>query len=78
MVMALPQNLTDYGLNRSSKSEPFDRDVIVCPDMLAQNLEEGTPYPSTLRPIVDAVWQAAGRKETPYTAEWKVDRADNF
>jgi hypothetical protein len=76
MVMALPQDMRSYSFNHSTQSEPFDRDVIVCPDMLAQNLEEGTPYPSTLRPIVDAVWQAAGREKTPYTAEWKVGRED--
>ena len=72
MVMALPQSAQDW----DTKSSQFDRDVIVCPDMLAQNLEEGTPYPSTLRPIVDAIWQAAGREKTPYTSHlhWKLDK----
>ena len=48
-------------------SAPFDRDVIICPDMLIQNVEEGYPYASTLLPIVNAVWQGAGRGRTPYT-----------
>jgi hypothetical protein len=47
-------------------SEPFDRDVILCPDILIENLTEGYPYPTTLLPIVNAIWQAAGREETPY------------
>jgi hypothetical protein len=54
-------------------SEPFDRDVIVCPDIQIQNLDEGFPYPSTLLPIVDSVWQAAGRGRSPFTAlTWKT------
>jgi hypothetical protein len=70
-TMALPRSLHVYGF----MSEPFDRDVILCPDMLMENLAEGPPYPSTLLPVVDAVWQAAGRDRTPYLDErdgvWK-------
>jgi hypothetical protein len=70
-TMALPRNLQVYGFT----TEPFDRDVILCPDMLMENLAEGPPYPSTLLPVVDAVWQAAGRDRTPYLHEregvWK-------
>ncbi|MBB5065067.1 helix-turn-helix domain-containing protein [Granulicella mallensis] len=47
-------------------SLPFDRDIIICPDIQLQNLDEGEPYRSTLRPIVDAIWQAAGRETSPY------------
>jgi hypothetical protein len=61
-MMALPQS---HFLDRVT-SEPFDRDVILSPDMLIENLAEGPPYPSTLLPIVDAVWQAAGVERTPY------------
>jgi hypothetical protein len=60
--MALPRNLHIYNFT----SEDFDRDVIQSPDMLVENLAEGPPYPSTLLPIVNAVWQAAGRDSTPY------------
>lgn len=61
-VMALPCFTTSF----TTKSDPFDRDVIFCPDVLIQNLSEGSPYPSTLLPIVNSVWQAAGLHETPY------------
>jgi hypothetical protein len=69
--MALPHSHFNEGVT----TEPFDRDVILCPDMLVENLAEGSPYRSTLLPIVDAVWQAAGRERTPYLDErngvWK-------
>ena len=61
-TMKLPPSHFDQGVT----TEPFDRDVIVCPDMLIENVAEGPPYRSTLLPIVDAVWQAAGREKTPY------------
>jgi hypothetical protein len=64
-TMALP-----YG----DASHPFDRDTILCPDILVQNRSEGTPYPSTLLPIVNSVWQAAGMVRTPYiqNGRWNV------
>jgi hypothetical protein len=55
-------------------SHPLDRDLIQCPDVLVQNLSEATPYPSSLLPIVNSVWQAAGRPGTPYVdsvGNWK-------
>jgi hypothetical protein len=67
-TMALPPSASFSGY----MSQPFDRDVILCPDMLIENLTEGYPYPSTLLPIVDALWQAAGREKTPYlNSLWK-------
>jgi len=74
MVMALPEVARHWNY----QSDPFDRDVIIGPDMLVQKLEEGFPYPSTLLPIANAVWQAAGREKTPYTGEWKVGREDEL
>ena len=69
IMMALPQTAQVW----SGQSEPFDRDVIICPDMLIQDLAEAAPYPSILLPMVDAVWQAAGRERTPYLAHWKPE-----
>jgi hypothetical protein len=62
MTLALPAHLQTW----THRSEAFDRDVIVCPDILIQNLSEGHPYPSTLLPLVNSIWQAAGRRETPF------------
>lgn len=62
--MALPAH---YGGARfNSLSPQFDRDVIVGPDVLLQNVEEGQPYPSTLLPLVNSIWQAAGLPQSPY------------
>jgi Putative DNA-binding domain len=58
-------SLPNYGHDFRKISERFDRDVIVSPDVLIQNLSEGSPYPSTLLPIVNSVWQAAGLAATP-------------
>jgi hypothetical protein len=74
MSMALPHSAQIWNYT----SEPFDRDVILCPDILIQKLEEGSPYPSTLRPIVDAVWQASGRERTPYAAKWGLGRGEEL
>lgn len=63
-TMALPQEAFRYGYT----TDPFDRDTIFTPDMLVENLNEGYPYASTLRPIVDSLWQAAGRECTPYVS----------
>jgi hypothetical protein len=60
--MALP----NYGPQFGYLSPPFDRDVIVAPDVLLQNVEEGHPYPSTLLPVINSIWQAAGLPESPY------------
>jgi Putative DNA-binding domain len=61
-TMALPEMDSMY----RATSERFDRDVILCPDMLMQDLSQGPPYASILLPIVNAVWQAAGKEKTPY------------
>ena len=57
-TMVLPQNVVWV----SYYSEPFDRDVILCPDVML----EGSPNASILLPVVNSIWQAAGLKETPY------------
>lgn len=72
-TMALPDNPYDW----RTTTEPFDRDVILSPDMRIENLAEGFPYPTTLLPIVDAVWQAAGIEQTPYingAGVWKQSK----
>ncbi len=70
-TMALPRRLQML----NSVSPPFDRDVIVSPDVMVQNLEEGYPFATTLIPLVDSVWQAAGLEGTPNInndREWEV------
>lgn len=62
MRMAAPYSTRTY----KAESAPFDRDIILCSDVLIQNVIEGRPYPSTLRPIIDSVWQSAGYGSTPY------------
>lgn len=62
--MALPQHYRASPFGHLSPS--FDRDVIVGPDVLLQNVEEGQPYPSTLLPLVNSIWQAAGLPQSPY------------
>jgi hypothetical protein len=47
----------------------FDRDVILCPDIRLENLSEGAPYPTTLLPIINSFWQAAGLVRSPYIAD---------
>lgn len=47
----------------------FDRDVIACPDVRIENLTEGPPFPTTLLPIVNSMWQAAGLEKSPYIRE---------
>ena len=69
MMLALPQ----YAHMWKHTSEPFDRDIVVCPDMQVQNTYEGSPYRTTLFPIVNAVWQAAGLAQSPYKQRWGVD-----
>jgi hypothetical protein len=72
-TMAMPQN---WG-NMYQFSDPFDREIILCPDMLVQNAGDVNLNETTLLPIVNAVWQASGTEETPYlgTRLWpaKVD-----
>jgi hypothetical protein len=56
------------------ESHPIDRDVIVCPDVEIQNVAEDHPYPTTLLPIVNSVWQAAGIAQSLYIRqdEWSA------
>lgn len=62
--MALPQH---YGEPRFDYlSPPFDRDVIVAPDVVLQNVEEGPRYPSTLLPLINSIWQVADLPQSPY------------
>jgi hypothetical protein len=42
------------------ESHPIDRVVVVCPDVEVQHFAEDPPYPATLLPIINSVWQAAG------------------
>jgi hypothetical protein len=67
--MALPNSIWDY------TSAPFDRDTILSPDMLIENLRDNFPHRDTLLPIVNSIWQAAGIEETPYLGDgypmWK-------
>ena len=65
--MALPRP-GEWGFS----SPPIDRDVILSPDLPLQNLEEGSPYPSTLLPLVNSAWQAAGLAATPYPHNWEL------
>jgi hypothetical protein len=41
-------------------SDPIDREVVVCPDVEVQQFTEERPYQTTLLPIVNSIWQAAG------------------
>ena len=58
-TMALPQHAAHF----SYESEPFDRDVISTPDAL---LDSSQSKLSSLLPLINYVWQAAGREGTPY------------
>jgi hypothetical protein len=57
-----------------NRSHLFDRDLIICPDIQMQNVGEGEPYRSTLAPIVNTVWQAAGMESSPYSkGRWELE-----
>jgi len=62
--MALPQY--PYVSAPGSFINRFDRDVIFCPDVRMENLAQGYPFASTLLPLINSVWQAAGFKQSPY------------
>ncbi len=57
-TMALPQDAARF----SYESEPFDRDVISTPDVSL----EPEALVSSLLPLINYVWQAAGQERTPY------------
>lgn len=72
-------NVKDYGLSRDGISfyhddvqHKFDRQVIQTPD-LQINRAEPTPYPNSLLPVVDSIWQANGYEETPWLRNWGLD-----
>lgn len=53
--------VTPIRLDRDGEqSDPIDREVVVCPDVEVQHFTEERPYQTTLLPLVNAVWQAAG------------------
>jgi len=51
----------------------FDRDVITSPDVLIQSTDEGAPFPTTLLPIVNSIWQAAGFPGTIHARNGRWD-----
>jgi hypothetical protein len=55
-------------------SPAFDRDVVICPDVLIRSGVEDEPFSETLLPIVNTVWQAAGIEQSPYimNGHWNV------
>jgi len=61
--MALPERFLRRR-NLASKCT-FDRDVILCPDVQIKNVGEGHPYSTTLLPLINSMWQAAGLKQSP-------------
>jgi len=63
-TMALPEKMQRVSFN--TKSDPFDRDLIVCPDVLLESEPQAVDVSNTMLPIVDAIWQAAGLAHTPY------------
>ena len=63
-TMSLPHNVVS--LNYSYESEPFDRDLLVCPDVLLERSADNAPHASQLLPLVNFIWQAAGLERTPY------------
>ena len=63
-TMALPEQMQRVSFNL--KSDPFDRDLIVCPDVLLESEPQSVDVSDTMLPIVDGIWQAAGLAHTPY------------
>lgn len=63
-TMALPERL--QRITFSHESDAFDRDVIVCPDVLLDGELQSADASATMLPLVDSIWQAAGRESTPY------------
>jgi hypothetical protein len=62
--MALP--VPPYVPRKNDFTHGFDREIISCPDVRIENLSEGRPYQTTLLPILNSIWQAAGLKQSPY------------
>jgi hypothetical protein len=54
-----------------------NREIILCPDISIQNMAEKWPYQSSLMPIINSLWQAAGLEKSPYLDQigsWSVTR----
>jgi len=57
------------------QSNSFDRDVLIIPEIVVESLKINAG--KTLKPILDSVWNAAGRRESPYydaNGEWVGQR----
>ena len=70
-TMALPY----YGRHLNYQSSPFDRDLILCPDMLVTATTVDDNYSETLLPMVNTIWQAAGMEKSIYIrddGQWVV------
>jgi len=70
----------DSGLSRDGVSffdddvlHKFDREVIQSPE-LEIDRGEPAPYRNSLLPMVNSIWQANGYEETPWLANWGLDR----
>lgn len=66
-TMALPERLQRLTFNQ--QTDPFDCDLIVCPDVLLNGELTSADPSDTMLPLVDSIWQAAGLESTPYKDE---------
>jgi len=44
----------------------FTEDVVTTPEIQIEAIEEPRPFQSTLLPVINSIWQAAGVEHTPY------------
>ena len=60
-------------VNFNNMSPSFDRDVVLTPDVQIRDTPETWPFAETLLPIVNSVWQAAGKEESPFieNGQWQ-------
>ena len=61
-------------VNFNNFSHSFDRDVVFTPDVQIRDTSETRPFVETLLPIVNSVWQAAGKEKSPFieNGQWQV------
>ena len=61
-------------VNFNNMSPSFDRDVVLTPDVQIRDTPETWPFAETLLPIVNSVWQAAGKEKSPFieNGQWQV------
>ena len=61
-------------VNFNNFSHSFDRDVVLTPDVQIRDTPETWPFAETLLPIVNSVWQAAGKEKSPFieNGQWQV------